>query len=137
LSTKRQKEYDELKKLHALIDKEKDNYYQQLIDYSKQQQLIRDIAWMNDIKSMLQKRKEEKERIEKERQERKERILKQKEEQKRQEEERIKREQERREKEAELERQREESLKLNEIEELAAIEQAINDESETSNPLYD
>ena len=92
---KRKKDYDERDKLYKSRNEMKDKYYQQLIDYTKQQRLIDDIKWMEGVKQKLQQRKEEKEKRDQERKERYERIQKEKEERKRQEEERKQKELER------------------------------------------
>lgn len=49
INEKRNKDRDEKDKLWKQRDELKDAYYGALIDYSKQQVMIKDIKWMTDI----------------------------------------------------------------------------------------
>ena len=58
LNAKRQKDRDELAKIKDAKGEAYDEYYTQLIEYEKQQQLIRDINWMNSVRQGLLEKKE-------------------------------------------------------------------------------
>ena len=95
LSERRKKLRDERDKLYKMKDELKDGYYGQLINYSKEQFLIRDIDWMTGIKAQVVEREERKAKIEAERKERAERRKREIEERERLKQERIKKEEER------------------------------------------
>jgi hypothetical protein len=80
LSDRRKKERDERDKHFKGKDELKDAYYGAMIDYTKQQALIKDIIWMNGIRKGLVERKEKRDKIEAEKAERAERRRKEAEE---------------------------------------------------------
>ena len=118
INEKRNKDRDEKDKLWKQRDELKDAYYGALIDFSKQQFMIKDIKWMTDMQAQIISRKEEKERREREYQEKQEKIKQEKEERRLKEEERKLKEQQKKEQEAEKKRLQEEQLEQNEIDQL-------------------
>lgn len=96
INERRKKDRDERDRLYKQKYDLKDAYYGALIDYSKQQFLVKDIKWMTEMQGKLKDRQAENERRDRERKERQERIQKEREERKRKEEERKQRELEKR-----------------------------------------
>lgn len=92
---------------------------------------------MTEVQSKIKAREAEKEKREQERKERLERIQKEREEKKKQEEERKQREIERKQKAAENKRLLEEQLVQTEVDGLAKLQAAIDDDSVINNPLYE
>jgi len=137
VNAKRKKESEEREKLLKQKDELRDGYYGQLIAHLKQQRLIKDINWVNEVQGNLRKRKEEEERRQREHQERQERIQREREERRKQEEERKEREALKREREAELARQAQEQLRQAEIDQLALLQRAIDEKAVGASPLFD
>ena len=63
INERRKRARDDRDKLYKQKYELKDEYYGALITYSKQQFLIKDINWMNEMQEKLRKRKEEKRRL--------------------------------------------------------------------------
>ena len=137
INEKRKKERDEKDRLYKQKDDLRAVYYQALIDYTKQEYLLSDIKWMNEMQGKLKVREEERQRREREYQERKERIRKEKEERERIKEEKKKREEEKRLREIENKRIMEEQLKDTEIKQLEAINADIAGNNLGRNPMYE
>lgn len=62
INEKRKKERDERDKLYKQKDDIKEKYYIDLILYSKQEFLLKDIKWMNETQAKLRERQQEKDR---------------------------------------------------------------------------
>ena len=137
LSDKRKKERDDRDKLFKMKDEVKDAYYATMIDYSKQQILIKDINWMNGIRQGLLERKEKRDKVEAEKTERAERRRKEAEERDKARQERLAKDEERKAKEEENAQHAEENATKKEINELLAKNKEIADESIASNPFAD
>ena len=56
INEKRKKERDERDKLYKQKDEIKEKYYTELILFSKQEFLLKDIKWMNETQSKLRER---------------------------------------------------------------------------------
>lgn len=135
LSDKRKKERDERDKLFKMKDELKDAYYGAMIDYTKQQALIKDIVWMNGIRKGLVERKERRDKVEAEKAERAERRRKEAEERAEAAAAREREAEERKAKEEEDAANAEENATQREIDALVALNKQIADNSIASNPL--
>jgi hypothetical protein len=82
--------------LKAKKEEMKEKFYKSLIDYEKQQMLLKDIDWMTEIKGRVLEREEQKRQYEAEKQRRAEERRKHQEEMERREDARKKREEEQR-----------------------------------------
>ena len=82
INEKRKKVRDDRDKLYKQKEELRDVYYGALIDYSKQQYLLQDIAWMTQMQDNLRTRKAENDKRNLEYKERKERIQKERDEKK-------------------------------------------------------
>ena len=137
INEKRKKERDERDKLYKQKDQLQDAYYSELIEFNKEQFLIKDIEWMNGVKEQVRQREEEKAKKKAEYEERVERRRKEAEERERIKQERIQKEKERKEREAALAREKEENALQIEVDQLNKIIKAINDTSVGSNPFVE
>jgi hypothetical protein len=113
-----------------------DKYYGQLIEFTKLQYLMQDVKWMTEMKGKLQEKQNEYEKRQKERQDRIDAANKEKEERKKRDEERKQREADRKLKEVENKKLMEEQLRDSEIEQLAKLQEVLDDQSLGSNPLF-
>jgi len=137
INERRKRARDDRDKLYKSKYEVKDEYYGTLITYSKQQFLIKDINWMNEMQEKLRKRKEEKDRRDREYKERQERLQKERDERARKEEDRKQREVDRRQKELENKKRMEEQLQQDEIDQLNKIIASIEDQSVGANPFFE
>lgn len=137
INERRKRARDDRDKLYKSKYEVKDEYYGALITYSKQQFLIKDINWMNEMQEKLRKRKEEKDRRDREYKERQERLQKERDERARKEEDRKQREVDRRQKELENKKRMEEQLQQDEIDQLNKIIASIEDQSVGANPFFE
>lgn len=92
INERRKKERDDRDKLYKQKDQLQDAYYSELIEYNKEQMLIKDIEWMNGVKDQVRVREEEKAKKKAEYEERVERRRKEAEERERIKQERIQKE---------------------------------------------
>lgn len=114
-----------------------DNYYGQMIDYTKYQYLVSDIKWMTEIKERLTEKENERLRRKEEQKEQQDRYKKEKEDFKRKELEQKQRELDRQQAQHERKQKEEESFRQSEIDHLAKLNEALNDNSLGSNPLFE
>lgn len=137
VSEKKKKVNDEIEKLKDSKSELQNKYYGQMIDFTKYQYLTSDIKWMNEIKEKLQVREDEKLKRKLERKERADRIKAERAERVQKELERKQKEEERREREIERKKKIEEDARENEIAHLEKLNEALEDHSMGSNPLFD
>lgn len=108
-----------------------------MIDFTKYQYLSNDIKWIIEVKERLQKNDEVKKAREQERKEYQERIKKERDERKQREVERKEREEARRLREIERKIEAEANARQGEIEHLNRLNEAFDDHSVGTNPLFD
>lgn len=137
LSDRRKKERDDRDKLFKSKDELKDAYYAAMIDWSKQQALIKDIEWMNGIRAGLLERKAKRDKIEAEKAEKAERRRKEAEDREQARLDRIAKDEERKAQAAEDAVAAEAAADQKRIDDLHALNKRIADDSTASNPLAD
>lgn len=137
VSEKRKKSFDEIDRLRKNKQELQDKYYGQMIEFTKYQYLANDIKWMNEVQERLKVRDAERQQRENERKERIERIKKEKEERKQRELDRKQREEERKEREIARRQKELEEMRQTEIDHLAKLNEALEDHSVGTNPLFD
>jgi hypothetical protein len=76
INERRKKLREERDKCYKTKEEMRDDYYGQLIVFQKQQYLLQDIKWMNEMQGKIKERAEEKEKRDREYRERKEKIQK-------------------------------------------------------------
>lgn len=137
INEKRKKERDERDKLYKQKDQLQDAYYGDLIEFNKEQYLIKDIEWMNGVKEQVKEREEEKAKKKAEYEERVERRRKIAEERERAKQERIQKEQERKEREIARAAEMEEKALQDEIDKLNKITKSIEDTSVGNSQFFE
>lgn len=114
-----------------------DQYYGQLIEFTKYNYLQHDIKWMTEMRQKLLDGEKIKSEREAKKQELIEKRRKEQEERDRLASERKEREEARKQKELEEKRELDEQTKEREIQELQALQEALDDNSIGSNPLFE